>query len=213
MNGDSWVKETLKLIEDWENQEQHLQNKIEQLQEEAMDLRDSIVAGHALIQAYMAKHHIGQELLGNISINHLVDMSYPNMLVEIAKMREGYLKVADAVELLLKANISHDKRAIQANVYSALHRQKQKFTKIAPGEYRLLNGIRKSDGKPSGLRQAVKQLKEKNPQMTKNEVLNYLIKSGFDFKGKKPTNAVNITWAYLGYSKEGKQQSLLEHTE
>ena len=44
--------------------------------------------------------------------------------------------------------------------------------------------------------------------MTKNEVLTYLVKSGFDFKGKRSANAVNITWAYLGYSQEGKQQSL-----
>jgi hypothetical protein len=66
----------------------------------------------------------------------------------------------------------------------------------------------KENGRPSGIRQAVKELKDKNPQMTKKEVLNYVVKSGFDFKGKKPVNALNITWAYLGYSKEGKQQSL-----
>jgi len=79
---------------------------------------------------------------------------------------------------------------------------------MKPGEYRYLNHANKDNGKPSGVRQAVKELKERNPQMTKKEVVNYLIKNGFDFKGKKPINAVNISWAYLGYSQEGKQQSL-----
>ena len=51
--------------------------------------------------------------------------------------------------------------------------------------------------------------KSKEAQMTKKEVLNYLVKSGFDFKGKRPASAVNITWAYLEYSLEGKQPSLL----
>ena len=44
--------------------------------------------------------------------------------------------------------------------------------------------------------------------MTLKEVLDYLITSGFDFKGRKPTSAVNLTWGYLGYAKEGKQQPL-----
>jgi len=204
----SWVKETMELLEDWESRRQSLQDKIEQLQNELMDLEGSIATGHALIRAYMEKHNISPQSFGDVSISYLTNRSYPEMLVEIAQRRQGYLKVADAVDVLFRANVGTDRRAIQANVYSALRRLKNRFAKMARGEYRYINHIKKDDSKSSGLRQAVKELKEKNPQMTKKEVLNHLIKSGFDFKGKKPVNALNITWAYLGYSKEGKQQSL-----
>jgi hypothetical protein len=207
---ESWIKETMELLEDWENQKQSLQNKLEQLQNELMDLEDSIVAGHALIQAYMSKHNITSLMPEGIKTGNFANMSYPDMLIEIAKMGQGYLKATDAVDILFQSGIAHNRRTIQANVYSALRRLKntKRFVKKAPGEYRYVNHAKKNDSKPSGLRQAVKELKEKNPQMTKKEVLNHLMKSDFDFKGKKPANALNITWAYLGYSKEGKQQSL-----
>lgn len=44
----------------------------------------------------------------------------------------------------------------------------------------------------------------------KKEMLKYLLGTRFDFKGKRPMNPINMAWAYLGYSQEGKQQSLPE---
>ncbi len=52
----------------------------------------------------------------------------------------------------------------------------------------------------SGVRQAVKELMVENPQMGREEILNTLIASGFDFKGRKPSQAVNISWYYLSPS-------------
>lgn len=46
--------------------------------------------------------------------------------------------------------------------------------------------------------------------MTKEQVLEYLIGTNFDFKGKEPVRALNMTWAYLRYSNEDKRQGLLE---
>lgn len=63
----------------------------------------------------------------------------------------------------------------------------------------------KPSGKPGGLRQVVKELKDKNPRMTKEEVLGYLNRKKFDFKGKNPQAAVNVTWAFLGYAKAEKE--------
>jgi len=204
----SWVKETMELLEDWENQKQSLQNKVEQLQNELMDLEDSILAGHALIRAYMEKHNVSPAPVRTEYADFFKNKSYPEALIGWTKLNQGYLKVADITDAMFAVGFSLDRRAIQANIYSALRRMKDSFKKISRGEYRFVNHINRDD-KPSGLRQAVKALKEANPQMTKKEALNHLIKNGFDFKGKKPVNALNITWAYLGYSKEGKQQSLL----
>lgn len=201
---DLWLKETMELLNDLQNQRTALDDKIEQLHEELFELDDRIAAAHSLVQAYIEKHNLAPLPL-DINPGYLASMSYPDMLVEIAKAREGYLKVADAVEILLRANVGRDKRSIQANVYSALHREKQKFVRIAPGQYRYANHAKKGKTKPSGVRQAVKELKEKNPQMTKGDILNHLIQTGFDFKGKQPKRAVHMAWISLGYPKEDKQ--------
>jgi len=203
---DSWIRETMELLEDWETEKANLELRVDELGEQIDELAIRIAATHALIQAYIKKHDITSLPWEHVPPGYFANKSYPEMLVEIAQKRQGYLKVADAVEIMLDANVDGDRRAIQANIYSALRRMRKRFSKIAPGEYRHINHARKqSDGKPSGLRQAVKELKEKNPWMTKKEVLRALLRSGFDFKGKKPGNAVNMAWVYLGYDKEEKQ--------
>lgn len=209
MNSNAWMTETTELLEGWQRRKDAVEDRIAELEDELAELGDNIASGYALMRAYIEKHNVTLTSTEEIQSGYFANKSYPDILVEIAQQNQGYLKVADAVEIMLRAHVATDRRAIQANVYSALRRKKKQFIKMAPGEYRYVNHARKDAGKPSGLRQAVKELKEKNPQMTKNEVLNYLFESGFDFKGKKPMNAVNITWAYLGYSKEGKQPSLL----
>jgi hypothetical protein len=205
---DSWLKETMELLRVLEEQRTDMENKIEDLEVELVGLNDRIAAGHALMQTYIEKYNLEPLPLDNIDLHYLTTMSYPDMLIEIAKIRQGYLKVTDAVEILLKANVNRDKRAIQANLYSALRRLKQKFAKIAPGEYRYINHVKKEDSKPSGVRQVIKELKERNPKMTKNDVLNHLIRTSFDFKGKQPKRAVHMAWISLGYHKEEKQPKM-----
>ena len=215
----SWIQETLELIRDWETERESLefrigtfQEKIDELMDEQEAIDEKMVAAQALIQAYKEKHNIRVIPPLSSASSSLVNKSYPEILIEIAQKGGGYLKANDVVELMLQSGFSNDRRAIQANIYSALGRmvRDNRFKKMKPGEYRYLNHARKDkNGRPSGIRQAVKELKENKPQWTKREVLNHLLKTGFDFKGKKPANAVNMSWAYLGYSNEGKQHSLL----
>jgi len=49
----------------------------------------------------------------------------------------------------------------------------------------------------SEVRQAVKELMEQIPQMSKEEITNTLIKNNFDFRGRNPKKAVNVSWYYL----------------
>jgi hypothetical protein len=102
-----------------------------------------------------------------------------------------------------------------SNIYAAIKRDNEKtFQKIKNGEYRLITQDtqiikqeepkKKRSGKTSGLRVVVKHLKSEHPEWSKNDVLKYLKKIEFDFKGRNPNKAVNITWAHLGFSKEGK---------
>jgi len=203
----SWIKETTDLLEEWERQKEELRNQMHQIENELIDLEHSIIAGHDLIEAYRKKHGVPPITISDFNARLLAKKSYSGMLLEIAQKRQGYLKASDAVELLYEAGVSKDKKAIQANVYSALGRS-DKFEKIVPGEYRIGSKISKSS-QPSGVREAVKSLVAQNPKITKGEVLNQLIHSDFDFKGKKPQNAVNITWAYLFHDRDGEQAELL----
>ncbi len=121
----------------------------------------------------------------------------------------GILNISDTTDILFESNIGADKKQIRHNIDTALARNREHFIRIGRGQYRFTNHVQDNKRKKgTGLRLAIKDIKTKNPQMTVKEVLNFLIASGFDFQGKKPTSAVNITWAYLGYSKEGKQQAL-----
>jgi len=203
----SWIQETMKIIDDWQMELANLESNFEKIRYDIEELKQRIAVAEDMIREYRNKHNITSFNLEDIYPGCFGNKTYPEMLIEIAKRNGGYLKVTDAVEIMLQADVSKNKRFIQANVYPALKRMRNRFIKVRRGEYRLTNGIIKQTGK-SGLREVVKKLKEKNPQMTKTEVLKYLMKMGFDFKGRRPANALNITWAYLGYSKEGKQQSL-----
>lgn len=212
----SWIEETLELIREMENDYSVISFRITALEEqrdelvkEQHELDERMIAAQVLIQAYKEKHNI-KIIPSQFLDNSLVNKSYPQILIDMAREGGGYLSVIDTVDYLLHSGFSSDKRSIQSNVYSALRRlvENNRFKKIRPGEYRFLNGIVK-DNKPSGLRQVVKGLKSEHPEMTRKDVYKYLINNRFDFKGKKPTSALNITWAYLGYSKEGRQQKLL----
>jgi len=208
---EQWINETMELLSEWERRRDDLRNKIEELQYEYNELEKSIISGHELVSAYKQKHNITSVIARDLKITNLTNMSYPEMLKAIAKERQGYLNVPEATDILLKANVGRDRTSIQANIYSALNRlvKSKEFAKRAPGQYWYTgNGQDKNEARPSGIRQAVKELKDRNPQMTKRDVLNHLLRTGFDFKGKKPMNAINMSWAYLGYSKEGKQQTL-----
>jgi hypothetical protein len=205
---EQWVKETIELIEDAERKRDSIQQKRMELEEEQSNLDKSILAWHELITAYMEKHNVAPLISKEMRADNLASKSYPEMLITIAQERQGYLRVADAVDILLKANVGRDKLTIQNNIYSALNRMGEHFTRIARGQYRYTNHIKGKVTKEwSGIRQAIKDLKDKNPQMTRDEVLKHLLSTGFDFKGKRPMNAVNMSWAKLGYAKEGKQQA------
>jgi hypothetical protein len=207
----SWIEQTMELIEDWEREKTRLEASLENMKTELYGLNQKISTAHALIQAYIDKHNLVSSPIENIRPGYFANKTYPEMLVEIAQKRQGYLKVADAVEIMREANVSTDRRLIQANVYSALRRMRKQFVKMARGEYRYTNHAEKTnDVKPSGVKQIVKFLKERNPEATKLDILRMLVQRNFDFKGKNPKRAVHMAWISLGYGKEKSQLTLAE---
>lgn len=204
---ESWLQETMNLIQDWEREMAVLENRIEELAEEIDKLEPKIQAGYDFVQAYKSKHNVSSIPSDTIQSGHFGDKTYPQMLTDIALQSHGHFRVIDVVDILLKANVSSDKRQIQANIYSTLKRLKKKFIKVSPGEYRYANHEIKEQG--IGLREAIMELRQNNPSLTKKEAQQVLMKRGFDFKGKKPGNAVNMVWVYLDTHMYARQPSLL----
>jgi len=215
---ETWVKETMELIGDLEKEHNEVEAKLSSLLDEKEEIENQIIAAQNLVRMYRNKHQYLPLPLQDIKSGYFGNKSYSEMLREIASKLGGYFKVLDATEIMLQAGVSNDRRTIQANIYAVLRRDKEHFIRMKEGEYRYTNGSSKptikSSKRPSrshsGIQQAIKELKDKNPQLTKKEVLNRLFESNFNFKGKKPVNAVNIVWAKLGYHKEGKQQALTD---
>ncbi len=131
--------------------------------------------------------------------------SYREILCLIASHSNGLLIARQAIRLMKDANVFGNPLNADSVVYSILNRS-QEFIRVGKGVYKLKAGSGKSklltrkNGGAGALKQAIQELKRKNPQMTKAEVLSTLIKKGFDFKGKRPGSAVNIVWVKLGFN-------------
>ena len=221
MNNEEWLKRTNEIIADWESERQSLRDKYDRIASELFDLDQRIASGHELISAYVNKYRVESTIPSNVTLDNLAKKSYTDVLIDIAKQSNGILNIADATDILLKARIGSDRKAIKHNVTNSLCRSDH-FTKIGRGQYRFTNHIRtgsqegrvkrsqKSKVKrvKSGVKQAVKNLKEQNPFLTLRETTDKLINDGFDFKGKQPAQSVTMAWVALGYQKEGKQQKL-----
>ena len=209
MNNQEWIKATSDLLTDLEQEREALRSKYMQIENELMDLEHRIMSGHDLIRDYMNKHNIESITPTNIRIGSLANKSYPDMLIEIAKQSNDILNVSDAINILFNNKIGVDKKAIAHNVYGAISRLKAHFTKIGRGKYRFTNHLETVVSEKrrvkTGVKQAVKNLKEQNPYMTVQDVISRLKQDGFDFKGKKPSQSVTMAWVALGYSRVGKQ--------
>ena len=115
----------------------------------------------------------------------------------------------DAIKLMKGAEVFGNPLHADSIVYSTLGRSPE-FHKVGRGIYRL-NGVEGKTEKSvrreriPGLKQAILELKSVNPDMTKQDVRDTLIKRGFDFQGKSPSRSVHILWVNLGYAKKEKE--------
>jgi hypothetical protein len=145
----------------------------------------------------------------SLSPSDVEGKSYKEILRLIAQRNNGLLIVRHAIRLMKEVDIFINPHNADSVVYSTLNRSSE-FVKIGKGVYKL-NGAKEKvalsikRGRRGGLQQAIKELKEENPQMTKSEVQDALIRRGFDFKDKKPGRAVHMAWVRLGYAKQKKE--------
>lgn len=134
----------------------------------------------------------------------------------IAQRNDGLLIVRHATRMMREADVFGNPDNADAVVYSILNRSKD-FVKVGKGVYKLNGTPAKAPSlssqrkRGSGLREEIKRMKDGNPQLTKTEIRDILVRGGFDFQGKKPGNAVNMAWVAEGYHQEvPTQKHLLE---
>ncbi|MBI2852843.1 MAG: hypothetical protein HYX84_07065 [Chloroflexi bacterium] len=224
----SFIEGANDLLEKWESQRESLWAKYQQLENELQDLDMHIKVMHDAISDHMKDNPATIATPSNIKPGSISNKSYPEMLIEIARQSQDNNRiwtVEAMTDIISEVNIGVDRETVRHNVdntLSRLHKLGRHFVRIDRGQYRYTNHVQpekvretkktsvKRIRERSGVRDAVKALKDKNPQMSKKDVLNHLLESGFDFQGKRPASAVNFSWGYWGYSKEGKQQPLPE---
>ncbi len=221
-NGITWEEELLTRIREARDKQTQAQETIRQVESDVKYWDEYAAALERAMQLYREKQGIKISSRQTLDAERLRTQSTWANLVDIISANSGLLIVIEATTALVDAGVFRDREHARNVIYSTLNSHKRDVERVRQGVYQLRkrNDIKKKTTTKrspnpqkqrvnSGLRQVVKGLKEANPQTTMKEVLNHLLKTGFDFKGKKPGNAVNIAWVYWGYSKEGKQQSLL----
>ena len=153
---DTWVKETLELIEELQRQKDKLESQVEFTILEIEELQKKITGAQALIPLYRNKHNIISVPTLEVKQGYFSNKSYPDMLTEIAIKLGGYFKVLDVVEIMHRAGVNEDKRQIQSNIYAVLNRKKENFIRVKEGEYRYTNGSPKPAIASSGRSHRIK---------------------------------------------------------
>lgn len=203
-------------ISAWEAQTKELLNRVEQeIEEIAADTERRIGALEERKWALEKALRAYQEMMGSelrqerysLQQRDIMDRSYREILSLIGSRNSGLLIARQAIRLMKAASVFGNPDNADSIVYSILNRSPE-FVKVGKGVYKLKplgerNKLFTKEVRTAGdLRQAIQKLKEKNPQVAKSEVLRTLIKKGFDFKGKRPSSAVNIVWVKLGYTRK-----------
>jgi len=219
-NGITWEEETRLRLDEARDKQMQEESKLLQAQSAIQFWAQYANALEKMLE--LDKEKPGVSSNGNhLNTEGMRKQSTWNNLVAIMNTNNGLLVAVDATTILVEAGVFQEREHARNVIYSTLYSHKKDVEKIREGVYRLhkRSDTNKNTAKESrtntkkqrtisGVRQVVKDLKELNPQMTQKQVLDYLLNKGFDFKGKNPGNAVNMAWVRLGYSKEGKQQSL-----
>lgn len=207
-------------INSWEAQTKELIKRVEQEIEEIRTNAELRIGFLQDRKAYLQKAlEAYSEMMGtqtvetqSLSRSDVDNKSHHEILKFIALRNNGLLVARTAIRLMKQANVFGNPLNADAAVYSILGRSKE-FVKVGKGVYKL-NGHKdtkalKLKGGISELKLTMKELKEKNPQMTKLNMRNALIQQGFDFQGKRPGRAVHMAWVNLGYAKKATQPPLI----
>lgn len=213
----SWEAQTKELLERTEQKLKEIQEECDRKLQPYLDRRWALIQS---LEAY-------RELMGTETMQTAIPLSRKDIqgksqldiLKLIAGRNEGLLVVRTAIKLMKDVNIFGNPDNADAMVYSILSRSKKDFHRVGKGVYKL-NGTHQPKPetkksrmrKPSlpGLKETIKTLKANNPELTKYDIRDILIKQGFDFQDRNPIKSVHMAWVNLGYAKKNEGQTVFE---
>ncbi len=220
VNGITWEEQTLTRIDESRKKQKQAQLIAEQKLKEANHFGE-----HAdLLEKAIELERQHRDF---IQIEQLSNRSTWDNLMTVMSANKGMLVVIDAVSFLVDMKVYEDRERARHAIYSTLHNHKKDVEYIRKGVYRLKEIGDKHPNmkdmthhqqqsnhkgkvkKPNlHLKEKIEPLMASNPNLTRDEVLNILIRNGV-FQGiRYPKKALAMAWVSLGYAKEGKQQVL-----
>jgi hypothetical protein len=223
VNEITWEELTLVRLQDAKDKQLHdlssierHKTAIEQLKQEVDRRKEYIAILEKALE--LSKKDISVTPGGDEIINAelMLKQSTWDNLSAIMNANKGLLVAQDAVTILVKANVFKDREQARNTIYSTLYHHKSELQKVRQGVYKLLgevtnkpnilpkakNKIKRKRTHTPGLLDAITKLKIESPAITKEEVRDSLVNSGFPFQGKNPGRSVNMAWNHLGYVKD-----------
>ncbi|MFH0901309.1 MAG: hypothetical protein V2A73_11840 [Pseudomonadota bacterium] len=147
-----------------------------------------------------------QDYTESLDPQEIAGMTHRDILKLIASKNNNVLVVARAAKLMKAAGVFGNPEHADSAIYSVVMRRPE-FVKLTKGIYSVsgpapkpAKSTTRRDRTDTGLRRTVTALKEGNPALTRDQALETLLLSDFDFGGKRPKSAVNMAWVALGYA-------------
>jgi hypothetical protein len=214
VNGITWEELTQTRLLEAKKKQQRAKDTAKQAEIEANRFEEYIKTLEKVLE--LDKQQSSITLYDHKSLNpdSLLKQSTWQNLRAIMGLNNGLLVVIEAVDFLIHAKVFSDRDHARNVIYSTLHAHKKDLEWVRKGVYRLKKPGEKTHRRmeakvtPS-LKHAILEIKRANPNFTKKDVTRTLVKSGFNFKGKNPGRAVNLTWINMGYAKKEQPQQAL----
>lgn len=137
--------------------------------------------------------------------------SQRRILLLLAERNNGWLVVQHAISAMKEANVFGNDAGASAQVATLLGRSSE-FEQVVRGVYRLkaespvvenvdaivpvTTVVRRRSDTGTGLTKAVGELRFVHPEWTREQIADELLRSGWDFQGKRPHLAVSAVFAH-----------------
>jgi hypothetical protein len=211
VNGITWEELTQTRLLEAKKKQQKAKDTAKQAEIEANRLEEYIKTLERVLELDKQQSSITLYDDKSLNLDNLLKQSTWQNLRAIMALNNGLLVVIEAVDFLIHAKVFSDRDHARNVIYSTLHAHKKDLEWVRKGVYRLKKPSERtrkrtrSKATPS-LKRAILEIIKANPTFTKADVTRALVKNGFNFKGKNPGKAVNLTWLNMGYGKREPAQ-------
>lgn len=191
-------------MSDWEQTTLRLRVQMEaelvQLHGRILELEKGLESLDILIKQYRERFLQPQSESARVELTRddVTNKTQREIIELIASRNDGFFNTKTGIPLMKQLGVFGNPANASAMVWRVLSRPNSKFERVSPGLYRLQ---KHGEGVPrvvrSGLVEKVREIRQSNPNMTRTQIANALVTTGYDFQGKHPAFAVSAAWMSL----------------